>query len=187
MKALMTLRRWAQTGVLVLALLAMTSCGTENPVAPAPPAPTSDLLGGLLDDASRTVSGLTGTLMRCRPQAYAFDEDIIGPAGGTLTIGPHTLVIPSGALAVRTRIRGEIVTDTVNSVRLYPHGLVFERPARLTMSYANCNIVSTLLPKRIAYVSERLTILEFLLSLDDVLRKKVTGQVDHFSRYAISW
>jgi hypothetical protein len=30
-------------------------------------------------------------------------------------------------------------------------------------------------------------ILEYLLSLDNLWRKKVTGRLDHFSEYAVAW
>jgi len=55
------------------------------------------------------------------------------------------------------------------------------------MSYANCNLLGTLLPKRIAYTDDALNILSYLLSLDNLFAKKVTGKVNHFSNYAIAW
>ena len=55
------------------------------------------------------------------------------------------------------------------------------------MSYANCNLLGRLLPKRVAYVSDALNILSYLLSLDNVFAKQVTGRVDHFSNYAVAW
>ena len=85
-------------------------------------------------------------------------------------------------------ITGQLVTGSgVNAVRFQPDGLRFQRSARLTMSYANCNLLGLLLPKRIAYVSDGLNILTYLLSIDNLLSSKVTGQVDHFSNYAVAW
>ena len=55
------------------------------------------------------------------------------------------------------------------------------------MSYANCNLLGSLLPKRIAYTNNLLEILEYLISLDNIFLKKVTGKLDHFSGYAIAW
>jgi hypothetical protein len=55
------------------------------------------------------------------------------------------------------------------------------------MSYANCNLLGLLLPKRIAYTTSGLQILEYLLSFDNLFAKKVTGRVNHFSDYAIAW
>ncbi|HMG17291.1 MAG TPA: hypothetical protein VK573_01095, partial [Gemmatimonadales bacterium] len=75
----------------------------------------------------------------------------------------------------------------VNGIRFAPEGLQFASPAYLTMSYANCNLLGRLLPKRIAYTSDLLDILEYLLSIDNIFTKKVTGRVDHFSEYVIAW
>jgi len=55
------------------------------------------------------------------------------------------------------------------------------------MSYANCNLLGRLLPKRIAYTTNLLDVIEYLLSIDNLFTKKVTGRVPHFSEYVISW
>ena len=55
------------------------------------------------------------------------------------------------------------------------------------MSYSNCSLLGKLLPKRIAYTTSSLNIVYYLLSLDNILSKRVTGQVNHFSNYAIAW
>jgi hypothetical protein len=65
--------------------------------------------------------------------------------------------------------------------------LQFRTPAALTMSYANCSLLGNLLPKRIAYTTDNLQILSYLLSLDNLLSKDVTGTVNHFSAYVIAW
>ena len=126
-------------------------------------------------------------LLQCRPLPYDRETRVIGPKGGVIFVGPHMLVIPEGALDSAVTITAEAPVGTVNSVRFYPHGLEFNRPAALTMSYANCDLLGRLLPKRIAYTTENLEILYYLLSLDLSNLKKVTGRVDHFSRYAVSW
>ena len=125
--------------------------------------------------------------MQCSPLPYASDRELIGPAGCVLHLGPHTLTIPAGALSQAVWITGEAPTDNVNSVRFYPAGLQFSRAAALTMSYSNCNTLGKLLPKRIAYTSDLLVILNYLISVDDFAHQQVTGQVWHFSRYAVAW
>jgi len=55
------------------------------------------------------------------------------------------------------------------------------------MSYANCNTIQSTDPRRIAYTTEALRILEYLLSVDDVSTQTVTGELHHFSDYAIAW
>ena len=169
-------------GACVAALVA-ASCGRDAPTAPSSTRPAataqaSDLLG--------TTVGLVGKLLTCRPLPYAADSAVIGSGGGVLHLGVHTLVIPPGALDHPVFIRGEAPSDSVNSVRLYPEGLRFERPAALTMSYANCGLVTWLLP-RIAYTTDGLQILYFIPTLGNLFTKHVTGQVEHFSRYAVAW
>jgi hypothetical protein len=169
--------------ILVFAgALSLASCSSlTDPTDPAP----SALLGG---------NGLLGTpigegLLACDPLPYASGSATIGAAGGTLVIGPHKLVVPAGALANPVLIQGEAPVGTVNSVQLQPEGLQFAagKPAKLTLSYANCPLLGGLLPKRIAYTTDLLAILSYVTSLDDLLGRKVTGSLEHFSRYAVAW
>jgi len=171
--------------LFVLGLLAgsaiVGSCD-RTPVAPTVPAtqPVPDV-------RSDWFGWGFNRLLKCSPLPYDSTSQVIGPAGGTLTVGPHTLTVPPGALSVPTLITGVVNPDTVNAVRLAPQGLVFQQPVQLVMSYANCGVIGSLIPKRIAYTTDDLFILEIIPSLDDVLNQTVTGQVSHFSQYAIAW
>jgi hypothetical protein len=165
--------------LLVGGLALAAACGDHIPTAPQPPAPSASLLGWLL--------GPTG-LLTCSNLPYASTTKTIGTAGGSLSVGPHSLVIPPGALDEPTTITMTLPTGLgVNAVKFQPEGLEFQRPAVLTMSYANCSLLGRLLPKRIAYTTDQLQILYYLLSLDNLLSKDVTGTVNHFSAYVIAW
>jgi hypothetical protein len=111
----------------------------------------------------------------------------IGPDGGSLQVGPHTLVIPRGALRRPVLIRAVAPTDNVNRVTFEPHGLEFERSARLTMSYENCGGLGVLLPRRIVYLDGRLNILEVLESVTSLREREVSARLEHFSDYALAW
>jgi hypothetical protein len=124
-------------------------------------------------------------LLGCSTQPYELVTSIVGPAGGTIAIGAHRLVIPPGALAAEHAIRAEQVPYQVNSVRFSPDGLEFATPATLTLSYANCS--PRTLRKRVVYTDESLRILEHVPSLDDLRARSVTGEIRHFSRYAVAW
>jgi len=176
----MRLRRFLSAVLLaVLVSFAGLSCGDNLPTASPTPSPSPLLIGDLLSGVG---------LLKCTPLPYASASKVIGPAGGSLQVGPHVLRIPAGALSRAVTIRAEAPSDVVNSVRLYPEGLQFGGTgASLTMSYANCNLLGRILPKRIAYTTEGLQILSYLLSLDNLLQKNVTGQLRHFSRYAVAW
>jgi hypothetical protein len=156
-----------------------SACGDRTPTGPQPAAPSADLIGSLL--------GATG-LLKCSNLPYASTTQTIGIAGGVLSVGPHQLVIPPGALVRPTTITMTLPTGLgVNAVKFQPEGLQFRAPAALTMSYANCSLLGKLLPKRIAYTTDNLQILYYLLSLDNLFSKSVTGKLNHFSSYAIAW
>jgi hypothetical protein len=161
----------------IAATLVAASCGREASLT----APRAS--GALMSDHG---GGLLGTLLKCTPLPYAVDSEVIGPAGGTLHLGPHTLTIPAGALRSAVMIKGEAPSDSVNSVRFYPHGLEFDRAVSLNMSFRNCGLVTWLLP-RVAYTTDGLDFLYYVPSLADLLTQRVTGQIYHFSRYAIAW
>jgi len=167
-------------GIVLLCGLALASaCGDRTPTGPQPAAPSADLIGSLL--------GATG-LLKCSNLPYASTTQTIGIAGGILSAGPHKLVIPPGALSQPTTITMTLPTGLgVNAVKFQPEGLRFQVPAVLTMSYANCSLLGKLLPKRIAYTTDSLQILYYLLSLDNLFSKYVTGKVNHFSSYVIAW
>ena len=160
-------------------VIVLVVAGCTDRALMSPPTPQASLIGDLL--------GATG-LLQCSDLAYASTTQTIGSAGGVIRVGPHTLSIPAGALSAPVAITGALVTGRgVNAVHFAPEGLTFARSASLTMSYANCNLLGRLLPKRIAYVSNALNIVSYLMSIDNLLGTKITGRVDHFSNYAVAW
>jgi hypothetical protein len=185
--------RWPRrmTALFLAAVLAAgVSCTSDDSLGPSAPAAPSTmaatdgqqselLLGGLLD----VIQNLH--LLSCSPQPYVSRTQVVGISGGTIYVGTHKLVIPAGALTRNYTIRAEQVTHRVNSVRFSPAGLTFAKPAKLTLSYSNCSPL--LLLKRVVYTDELLRILELIPSLDDLRTKTVTGDIRHFSRYAVAW
>jgi hypothetical protein len=185
---------------LILGLIAGVSCTTSDSTAPLAPSseqqsPSFGLIGDLTDGLTNTVGGLTNTvvgtlgsvtdLLVCSRQPYAIETETIGPKGGTIKVGAHSLVIPKGALRRQVKITAEQMSGSTNSLRFSPEGLRFDQPAELTMSYENCLLV--LLQKKIVYTTEKLKILEVLTSLDLFKKKTVTAPIDHFSRYAVAY
>jgi hypothetical protein len=186
------------TSVLsIIALLTSAGCandltGPTGTMVTEQPADTVEspglLLGSLLDGTVGVVTNTlnsTVSLLTCSSLPYQKTTKTIGAAGGTITVGSHRLVVPSGALKQPVTITAEQMSGRVNSVRFSPEGLRFELPTELTLSYSNC--LNVLLPKRIAYTDEDLNILELLLSHDAWRTQTVTGPVDHFSRYAVAY
>jgi hypothetical protein len=201
--------KWSQrflTLGLALALTAGVSCTAgdgptgiqESQPIEQPEYLLGDLLGGLGDVVEGTVGGvadlaggvvgglldITG-LLSCQEQRYDVTYETVGPDGGTIRVGKHSLVIPRGALKYNVRIKAEQMEGPTNSVRFGPEGLKFHKSAALTLNYQNCEDVET--PKAVVYTTEEFKILEVLRSLDLFQRETVTAPIDHFSRYAIAW
>jgi len=177
--------RLTASALLVAFAVILTSCvETTAPVEPQ--------LQTVQADSAQLLELLTSTLKKtlypaCSPLPYASDSKWVGPAGGTINVGPHRLVIPSGALANWTKITAVAPSSTINRVEFYPHGLVFAKPVNLSLSYANCGIVSTLLPRHIAYADDNLKVLELLDAVPNLLRRESTAPIKHFSDYILAW
>jgi hypothetical protein len=194
------IRRFSSLG-LALLLTVGVGCTSTDTLTEAPAtsveqtSPEFGLVGDLTGGLTNTVNDLTGTLvgtlgsvtdlLLCSPQKYVKVTQTVGPDGGTIKVGTHTLVIPKKALSKKVKITAEQVRGSTNSIRFSPEGLRFERPAELTMTYDNCAVV--LLQKKIVYTDESLKILEVLKSLDLFKRKTVEADIDHFSRYALAY
>jgi hypothetical protein len=182
---------------LALLLLVSVSCTSAETLTEAPVANDQQAAPsfGLIGDLTNTVGGLTNTVvgtlgsvtdvLTCSPQPYDSDTETIGPEGGFITVGKHSLFIPSGALSQPVKITAEQVPGTTNSVRFSPEGLKFAKSAVLTINYDNCALV--LLQKKIVYTDEQLKVQEVLRSLDLFRTKSVSAPIDHFSRYAVAY
>lgn len=164
----------------LLLALAVLSC--RDAAAP-PPGPQADLFSDPVPVLSPNPIGL----LSCTPLAYDSVTQTIGPEGGTIQVSAHTFWVPPGALDTAVSITAVAPSDSVNRVRFQPEGLTFQQPAAVIMGYANCDLLGSTLPKRIAYTTDALQILEYLPSLDDLGSQTVRGWLRHFSDYAIAW
>jgi len=170
--------RFLRAALVGCAALVAVSCAE-----PTNPVPQAGLLDGDLFGDLRQLTGL----LQCTPLPYDSVTQTIGPEGGIIQVGPHSFTVPAGALDSDVVITAVTPSDTVNRIQFQPEGLVFNDYTTLRMSYANCNLLGSLLPKRVAYVNSDLFILDYLPSLDNVLTQTVRGKIQHFSEYAIAW
>jgi hypothetical protein len=174
--------RLTMSALTLMGAVALVNCGDATPSAPASTSDSTNVQAGLLGDL---LGGVTNGLLACSPIPSATTTKTIGTGGGTINIGPHTLVIPSGALSGNVSIKAVIKRENVNRVHFEPHGLQFRKDVTLTMSYANCGLLSGLALHQIAYVKPNLSLLGHLLSFDNLLQRKVSTRLEHFSDYAI--
>lgn len=186
----------ALIGALVLGL---NGCSADAPSAPDAPAitvpsqPSAELLGldlggvlgGVVSGVTGTVSGVLNlVLFPCETPSYGSVTQTVGRYGGTIKVGPHSLYIPPGALGAPVAITATATAGKQVKVDFQPHGLRFQEPATLTLSYAHCSVQ----PERptIVYVDDSLTILEQFTTFNDKYRDRLVGRIDHFSGYAFA-
>jgi hypothetical protein len=128
-------------------------------------------------------------LLRCTPRRYAVARALIGPRGGEIKIGHNEFKVPRNSLTIPTLITMELPSDTVNSVRFSPEGLIFNPRAQpeLKLDFANCAKLPHGFKPKVAYTTESLRIIETLQSSVDSTSGSVGADLKHFSRYAISY
>jgi hypothetical protein len=164
---------------LLLVATGLTNCATQDAVT----APTTEAAA---QAAQLRVPILSG-LLTCERQPYAITQQMVGPAGGIIHFGRHSLQIPRGALSSNVLITAEAPSDLAATARFQPEGLRFSRPATLTLDYSSCPLGRLRILKRIAYTTDKLDILSFLLSRDNLLLMRVSAHLEHFSKYAVAW
>jgi len=158
----------------------------------AVPAPT--VLAARSQPASSKKSGL----IPCS-QSYDSVTKLIGPAGGSLSVGAHILYVDALALSNTVRITAVAPVGSVRWVRFQPEGLVFQTNpndgwgAILYTSYSDCG-VPTSDTLRIAQVSDSLSVLGYLQTVAKSKKNPwsqgtqfVVGLLPHFSNYAVAW
>ena len=119
----------------------------------------------------------------CRPLPYAAQVEVVGPEGGQLQVGSHTVRIPRGALTQHYVITAELPVSEAVSVRLSPHGLRFVQMPVLTLSHAHCEGKAGA-DRRIAYTDEFLRVMEYPRSEDR--RRSTSAWLESTARYALT-
>jgi hypothetical protein len=185
-------RRFARLSLVALGFL--LACGdptapvapVAKPVAPAvvPNANLVDVFNGLLN-VTNGVTTLVGDLLPCSVSTDQWNTASIGPNGGRLNIGPHSLVIPKGALTRQTQISAHAVRGNHVRVEFSPSGLQFSTPATLTLSYGVCAPKNK--PVQVVYLKDDQHITETEPSKDSRLTKSVAATIKHFSSYAVAY
>jgi len=148
-------------------------------------------------------SGAKTGLVACS-QSYDSTTQVIGPLGGTLTVGAHQLWIDSLSLTGPVRITAVAPAGNARWVRFQPEGLAFKpgfyataygvnAGAALYTSYKDCGVPLTT-SLRIAQVSESMDILGYLQTWVQARKNPwsqanqyLVGLLPHFSNYAVAW
>jgi hypothetical protein len=158
--------------MVVAAVALVLGCGTDD-------ATTSPLRFA----ANAKAGNAPGRLVACERRNVVADSALIGPAGGTLRVGANELVVPPGALATSVMVRGEVPEDTVASIRLFPEGLAFRKPAGLVLDTQGCADPAG--AAKILYLDDAGNVLEEIDAHYSPWWKRVAAPINHFSRYAL--
>jgi hypothetical protein len=185
-------RRYARLSLVALGFL--LACG--DPTAPVTPVakPTApvvlpnanlvDIFNGLLN-VTNGVTTLIGDLLPCSVTTDQWNTANIGPNGGRLNVGKHSLVIPRGALSRQTQISAHAVRGNHVRVEFSPSGLQFSTPATLTLNYGVCSPKSKAV--QVVYLKDDQHVTETEPSKDHRLTKSVDATIRHFSSYAVAY
>jgi hypothetical protein len=166
----------------VLLGLVLVACSVDG-LPSGPPSPVSAADGTPVPDSSSTPSA--AALYRCETPDFGSVSKVIGREGGEIVVGPHSLRIPGDALREDVTITATANADQYVRVELQPHGLAFEKPVALTLSYAHCGAP----PPRgryVAYVDDLGNVLELLDVNFHRSGTEVETRLKHFSGYAIA-
>lgn len=184
-----SLARFRPQLVLVALGLVLGCSDAGTPMSPKPaPTPDPSLIGivqGLLGTTTKIVTTLVDNLLVCTLQVNQQNSAVIGPNGGKLSVGQHSLVIPKGALYTNTLITGQAIQGYHARVEFYPTGLQFAVPATVTLSYAKCSVPKG--PVSVVYMKSDTTITETEPSVDYRDQLWVTAPIKHFSSYAVAY
>ena len=176
--------------LLVAVTAAALSCADYGSTGP-----TSSSIGAPVFQTSATSKkgggggggGGSGGVDSCSTVIIGMIKQTVGPAGGVIALGPAQLTIPPGALSAVVTIQAKIPAGySGNYIQFKPDNLVFQQPASLRISYSNCSLVNATQLK-VAQVSDVLQIIQYVPSTNDLGGLTVTGQLQHFSNYAVAW
>ena len=191
----MARRPFARFGAGFLSIFLLAGCATDvtAPAAPKamPSAPSPALLGLL------PVRGVT--------RATALPNDIkvtqvIGKKGGTISIPEAglTVVVPPNAVSSNVTFTATALAGRAVAYDFQPHGTKFAVPLKFTQDLRKTSLTTVLTAPllRGAYFADngqinRQTGLGFVNELLpatlDLLRFRVSFNIEHFSGYLVSW
>jgi len=171
--------------LLVAATAAALSCADRGMTGPPGPDATAPAwLGAPVLQASATSKkggggggggGGNGGVASCSTVLVGMIRQTVGPAGGVVALGPARLTIPPGALSAPVTIQAQIPAG-------YSGNYIQFKPDR----YSNCSLANATQLK-VAQVSDVLQIIQYVPSTNNLDAHTVTGQLQHFSNYAVAW
>ena len=172
------LNRSATSLVCAVLALTMAHCSTDAPTSAALPQSFSVSRVGARHDLLSCAGG---------------DDDaksmaIIGPRGGTLSLGGFVMVVPRGAVRDTTTFVMKVPQAQVLKVKIRARGeqhFTFAKPVTITLDYSRCTNVP---PEPTAWYVDEVTDgeLEQMPGLNYAAAQSFTLQTGHLSGYALA-
>jgi hypothetical protein len=158
-------------------LLTTLSCGEEH-------------ARGVVDP--KTSSSSSPRLVECPTSETLTTQAIIGPLGGTVSLGGTSIRIPLGAVTVPTLITVTVPASRFVEVEVQANDLIsflFQTPVSITIDYSRCNRSDVdQAPLTVWYIdSATKEPLENMGGQDDKSRRRITFETGHLSGYAIAF
>jgi hypothetical protein len=185
--------------ILILGLLTIIGCGHfEAPTASQPsvdderamwnPQPGEQIDGHAIplvnDNYWESQFGAAVNPWQAPPRAI-----VIGPLGGILRFGPHSLIVPAGAVNSDVLITLSNASTTAIAIDCGPSPFTFNVPVTLVLSYmgtqyANGNGGPNPISMHVYFMAPD-GHTEMEPSVVDPSGMTVSGQITHFSRYIL--
>ncbi|HET9425810.1 MAG TPA: hypothetical protein VFO55_10595 [Gemmatimonadaceae bacterium] len=171
--------------LLAVSLLSAAACTGDVPTTPAPAsASTRATTHRGYYPGSRMLDLIEAgklTPINCVPRVSSQGSALIGPAGGTLWIGRHRLIVPAGALTKKVLISGTVPEGRPFEIDLQPHGLEFRKAAGLLLDASSCTDVPT-----IVYLVDQYSVSPPIAAIYSNWWRMIACPIWHFSGYAIA-
>ena len=169
----------------ILAFSVIGSC------ADAPTAPSRSQPASSSDSAAKLLSLGGPRPLYCPTSQTQTTTTVLDAAGGLLSVGGTSVLVPAGALLEPTTMTLTVPASNYMEIDVSVAGIehfVFELPITVKVSYARCSsLLSRLLPLEAwHWDSKTKTFLELMPSVDDKLTRTVTFTTPHLSGYIIA-
>ena len=155
-------------------------------VVPIPTAGSVSSPAPMDNAGSSPTRSAAGAALVCRAEHGWSATQTIGASGGTLHIGPHQFTVPAGALDHDVTITATSTGSTRRGLDFAPHGLHFQKPVSMTISFAGCEVPTggTL---GVVYTDSNGRPIQRMPAHADHPAHRITALTDHFSGYIASW
>ena len=132
--------------------------------------------------------------VRCEPKPEVSVTKVIGPKGGAFNIGPNKFEVPAGAVDSNVTITATMPTKSIAELEFEPHGLQFNKPVQMTISYKGC-VVPDSATLGVSYITHpwqsavalRGASTQRMPAHDDKATTTISALTDHFSGYVVAW